>query len=146
MKSVDVRISINAPAGRVWEILADYEGWTFFKEISKAELLQPGKAEKAGVGAVRKLRLNGLTFVEEVTAFEPPKYMEYVVRRSTIPGQRETARNELSMNGGVTELRWSGQLELAIPVIGKIMEPVLKAMTARTFKSFVEQVKVKAEG
>ncbi len=145
MKTVDVRIKIDAPPEKVWEILTDYEGWTFFKEISKAELLKRGKSEKAGVGAVRKLRLNGLPFVEEITAFEPPKYMEYVLEKSAIPGQRETARNELSMSGNGTELRWSGQLELEIPVIGRMLEPVLQRMTRKTFQSFIEQVKAKAE-
>lgn len=145
MKAVEVKVKIDAPAERVWEILTDYEEWTFFREIGKAELLQRGKDDKAGVGAIRKLRLNGLPFVEEITAFEPPKYLEYVLRKSAIPGQRETARNELSMSGGVTELRWSAQLEMDIPVIGKLLEPALQKMTARTFRSFAEQIKKKAE-
>jgi hypothetical protein len=76
MQTIDIGTHLHALIERVWEFFSDYEGYTSFKGVSKAKLLQEGSSEKNGVGAVRMVRVTGVTFIEDIVTFDPPYRLE----------------------------------------------------------------------
>jgi Polyketide cyclase / dehydrase and lipid transport len=145
MYTIDVGIHINAPIGRVWDQFADYEGYTDIREVSSAKLLQEGNDERTGVGAVREVRIKGVTFVEDIVTFDAPKCLEYRVKKSSLPMKHEIGRMEFSPSGEGTDVHWTSRFELAVPLIGKMLERFLGASMSKTFTSCLEQAKLKLE-
>jgi len=82
METIDIAIRIRAPIERAWELLSDQEGYTFAKQVSKAELLKEGRDDKNGVGAILRIRAMGATIVWEVVGFDPPHRFEYRITKS----------------------------------------------------------------
>lgn len=145
METIDVRMHFNAPVEKVWELLADHEGYTAIEEVSSAELLQEGREDRNGVGAIRKVTLKGITFVEDIVAFDPPTRLEYRVKRCTIPIRHEIGRIDLAPGDSGTDLHWISRFELPLPLVGKILEPLLRRTMSQTFISALEQLKARVE-
>ena len=145
METIDVNIHIDAPIEQVWELFADYEGYTDIKEVSSAKLLQEGRDERAGVGAVREARLQGIKFVEDIVIFEPPNCLEYRVKKCTMPIRHEIGRMEFTPSNDGTDLHWTSRFEFPVPLVGKRLEPFLCRRMNKTFISCLEQAKAKLE-
>lgn len=142
MQTAEFKVHIEAPVERVWDFWSDYEGYAILKGIGKAKLLREGRDEKNGVGAVRKIRILGITFVEEIVAFDRPQRIEYRVRKCTIPMEHEIGIMEFTENGGGTDINWSTTSELKIPKVAFILLPVLGIAFNRAFQGALNQSKV----
>lgn len=137
---------VNAPIERVWERFSDHEGYTAFKGVGEATLLAPGKRERNGVGAVRRIRFLGVLFVEDITAFEPPGVLEYRVRECSLPVRHRQGRVELSPREGGTEIRWWSRFEVPLPVMGGILGKGARLVFQRAFQRAVQGMKRDLEG
>ena len=146
METIDVRMHFQAPAEKVFDLLADHEGYVFIKEVSSSELLREGREHKNGVGAVRRVRLLGITFVEDIVGFDPPRRLEYRVRRCTLPIRHDIGRIDLTPVEGGTDLHWISRFELALPLAGRFLAPLLRRTMSRTFLSALDQAKARLEG
>lgn len=145
METIDVSMHFDAPIEQVWELFTDYEGYTDIKEVSSAKLLQEGRDDRAGVGAVRQVRLQGITFVEDIVTFEPPNCLEYRVKKCTMPIRHEIGRMEFTPSKDGTDLHWTSRFEFPVPLVGKRLEPLLCRRMSKTFMSCLEQAKTKLE-
>ena len=53
VQSVSLRIHVDAPVERVWNLISDHEGYIRLTDVTSAELLREGKVERNGIGKRR---------------------------------------------------------------------------------------------
>jgi uncharacterized protein YndB with AHSA1/START domain len=127
-KTIVVRRTIPAPIGEVFAVLSDHAGYTAFKGIKDARLLQEGKAEPNGLGAIRRIGLGSVWFEEEITVFDRPVRMDYQILRSRPPVEHELGSIQLQDTDQGTQVIWTSTFRVRIPLIG----PWITASAART--------------
>lgn len=125
MYTIDVSTHINAPIEQVWGLLSDQEAYTFASVVSEAKLLQRGKSEKDGVGAVVRVRAMGAPVTWEIVAFEPPARLEYRITRVLLPMRHEKGVLEFTTRGEGTDVRWTSSFEVPVPVVGRVLGPLI---------------------
>src|SRR5262249_18478693 len=85
MSSVKVTHRIPAPAEDVFDLLADHANYDRFRAINGSKLLREGKPAPNGVGALREIKVRPLTFEEEITAYERPTRLDYLIVKLNVP-------------------------------------------------------------
>lgn len=145
MKTVEADLYIQAPIERVWELFTDHEGYTFFKGASEAKLLQEGSSDKNGVGAVRRFRILGITFLEDIVTFDPPRHFEYHLTECTLPIRHEIGGAEFTPRDEGTDVHWSSRFEVSIPLVGKILAPIFYRVYGKWLLYVLKQAKAKLE-
>lgn len=144
MQTIDVDIHIRAPIQQVFDLMIDTEGCpSWIKGASNSKLLKEGSGAKYGFGAIRSIRLSGVTFVEEIVKYDPPNSYEYHVRKSTIPMDHELGRVEFVSSGDGTDVRWVSRA--GGKHIFRLFEPVIGRSMQKSFQKILEQAKVKLE-
>jgi len=113
-----MKIYIHAPIERVWEGLSNHEGLIRFSDVTYARLLQEGQGNRNGLGAVREVHFHGVKFVEDIVAFEPPRLLEYKVKKCSMPIEHDIGRVELIARGEGTEVHYLTRFRVKVPVIG----------------------------
>jgi uncharacterized protein YndB with AHSA1/START domain len=103
---IDLRQTLAAPIDACFGILADHEGYTRFRGISKAELIEVGQSDRNGVGAVRRLTSGRIWFDEEITAYERPRRLDYLIKQTNLPLNHQGGSIELDQIGTVTHVHW----------------------------------------
>ena len=116
------------------------------KGVGKAKLLEEGREERNGIGAVRMVRALGITFVEDIVTFDAPHRLEYRVKKSTIPIQHEIGTMDFTTCGTATDVRWVSRFDLNIPLIGGILAAILCRVFNAVFQDFLNQSKAILEG
>lgn len=142
METIDIAIRIRAPIERAWELLSDQEGYTFAKQVSKAELLKEGRDDKNGVGAILRIRAMGATIVWEVVGFDPPHRFEYRITKFPLPFRHDIGTVELISHGDCTDVRWMSRFEVPVPLAGRMMELIICRVFGKVHQSTLEQAKV----
>jgi len=145
METIDLAISIRAPLERAWELLSDQEGYTFVRQVKKADLLEEGRGDRNGVGAVLKIRAMGATILWEVVGFEPPRRFDYRITKFPLPFRHEIGSVELTSGGDRTDVRWLSRFEVPVPLVGRMMELVIRRVFGKVHQSTLEQAKALLE-
>ncbi len=139
MHEVLVETVIPAPAEEIFEILGDHAAYARFDGIASATLLRPGQSEPSGVGALREIRA-GLRFVEEITRFERPGRMDYVIRECSIPIDHEGGSIELSDDPEGTRVVWRSRFRVRIPLLGGLIGRIVRPRLEAAFVGMLEEV------
>ena len=146
MARIDLDKTLAASIDEVFELLSDHAGYTRFRGFTTAELLHEGKDERNGVGALRKLVASGLRFEEEITAFERPTRMDYVIRKVNIPLEHEGGSIRLEPAGDGTRVRWTSSFTTPIPVLGRPAAAAGAIAIKRGFVRLLEDIERLATG
>ena len=140
MRSIRVERRLDAPPEAMFEVLSDHAAYARFEGIRRAEVVTPGDPAPNGLGAVRHVFIGPLRFEEEVTAYEPPRRLDYVIRDVTaIPFHHEGASIRLEPDGAGTRAVWTSSFEIPIPVIGAAMDWAFKQRLERGFGRVLER-------
>jgi hypothetical protein len=142
LETIDIAIRVRAPIAQAWELLSDQEGYTFARQVSKAELLKEGHGDKNGVGAVLKIRAMGATIVWEVVGFDPPHRFEYRITKFPLPFRHEIGAVELNPRDDFIDVRWLSRFEVPVPLAGRMMELIIRRVFGKVHQSTLEQAKV----
>jgi uncharacterized protein YndB with AHSA1/START domain len=135
---------IAAPIERVFEALSDHE--TFIRDpITRTRLIAFGTPDRNGLGAKREVRAPLVRFVEEVTAWEPPRSYSYLIRESSPSIVHHGGEIALTSRDGATDIDWQTRFEVPIPVIGSALEPAFKFILIRSFNTLLRQAKKRLE-
>ncbi len=145
METVELKVYIHAPVEDVWEKLSDYEGYADLSDVREAKLLRPGEKERNGLGAVRRVNVMGVVFIEDITAFDPPRRLEYHVKKCSIPLKHKLGRMDLTPRGEGTEIHWTTIIEIPIPIIGGLMTKISRLITRDTFYNVLLEMKEEME-
>jgi uncharacterized protein YndB with AHSA1/START domain len=95
----------DLPAAQLWGVLADHAGMTTWFPGLTVGLDHCGQPPPNGVGAIRLVRMLGLTVREEITAFQPPHRLAYRCV-SRLPLRNYAGEVILTPRGAVTEVTW----------------------------------------
>lgn len=146
MLTMRMEMTFEAPIERVWASLIDYEGYARFPKVQAAKMLARGAEHPAGVGAVRELRVDGITFVERIEAFEPMRRIAYKITESRpLKLRHDIGVMELTDQGGRTHLSWSTTFAVDLPIIGGPLTYVVRFAMARTFRAILLFIKAELE-
>lgn len=142
MQTIRIEMTFDAPLERVWDILIDYEGYARFPKVQAARVVTPGKDHPAGVGCVRELRVDGMTFQERIEEFEPLRGLAYkIIESHPLKLRHDIGRMALTDQGGRTHLSWSTTFAVDVPVIGGLLTYVARFGMERTFRGILEFIK-----
>jgi uncharacterized protein YndB with AHSA1/START domain len=124
MPSYDVRVRCAAPKEKVFALVADATTWPKWAGpmFFHGSWAQEGDPPPGGVGAIRKLGSRWLNSREQITEFDPPHYLAYVVLR---PSPVRYYRAIVSIDsidtdgdGDGSRITWAGAWETRIPGTG----------------------------
>ena len=144
-RSIRVTRRLDAPPETVFAVLADHARYERFDGIRRSELVETGDPAPNGLGAVRWVWLGPLRFEEEITAFEPPNRLDYLIRDVRgLPFRHEGGSIRLSPGEGGTDAVWTSSFEIPIPLVGSAIDRVFCSRLARGFDAVLERSAVLA--
>lgn len=133
MKTVTVKRVINAPCERIFEVISNHEGYASLLGMTVARLERAGRIEKNGEGALRYLKSGAVWFREEITIFERPHRMDYLIIDSLLPLEHKGASIRLRETANGTEVSWTSSFNVKVPLIGGLLSRVLAKQMAQGF-------------
>jgi uncharacterized protein YndB with AHSA1/START domain len=140
MQSLHVTRSIAAPPEAVFDLLTDHANYERFRGIDDSVLIREGNPAPNGVGAVRRIRVRPLRFDEEITAYERPSRLDYLLVDLNVPFEHHGGSIQLSPDGGRTQVDWRSSYTIPMPLVGGLQEIVWKPMLSRGFSRVLEDV------
>jgi uncharacterized protein YndB with AHSA1/START domain len=140
MRTVQVTRSIPAPAAAVFDLLADHANYDRFRGIRGSELLNEGEPAPNGVGAMRRVQTGPLRFEEEITAYERPARLDYLIVKINAPYQHDGGTIRLTERSGWTLVEWTSSFRVPTPLLGGIQERLWAYRLARGFRQVLEDV------
>jgi uncharacterized protein YndB with AHSA1/START domain len=139
-RSIRVERLLAAPPQSVFDVVADHARYERFDGIRRSRLAKPGEPAPNGVGAVRWVWIGPLRFEEEVTAFDAPRRLDYVIRRvRALPFRHAGGSIRLEPEGGGTRAVWTSSFEIPIPLLGRLLDRVFERQLDRGFGRVLER-------
>jgi ribosome-associated toxin RatA of RatAB toxin-antitoxin module len=146
MQEIHVTRTIPAPAEAVFDLLADHANYDRFRPIHASELVREGDPPPNGLGAVRRIKVRPLVFEEEITAYERPSQLDYLIVKLNVPFEHHGGSIRLTAEGSGTQVDWRSSYTIPTPVIGRPEELVFRPVLARGFRQVLEDVERALEG
>lgn len=140
MRTVHITRTIPAPAEAVFDRLADHANYERFRPIHRSELLREGDPAPNGVGALRRIKVRPLIFEEEITAYQRPSRLDYLIVKLNVPFEHHGGSIRLAPEGDATVVDWRSSFSVPTPVIGGPEELVWQPVLARGFRRVLEDV------
>jgi uncharacterized protein YndB with AHSA1/START domain len=146
MLNARAKITVNAKAEHVWAVVTDYAGYARFPGITAANLRTPGRAQPAGVGAVREVTAGAATFVEEILEFDAPRRLVYkIIESRPIKIDHEFGCMQLTARGDQTDLEWETRGKVGVPLVGGLLEYPMRFVIQRSFERILRWIKADLE-
>jgi uncharacterized protein YndB with AHSA1/START domain len=140
MRTVHVTRTIAAPAEDVFDLLADHARYDRFRGIRGSDLLSEGNPPPNGVGAMRRVLIGPLRFDEEITGYERPRKLDYLIVNINSPLEHKGGHIRLSEEGGSTTVEWRSEFRVPVPVVGPAVELGWFIALRRGFHRVLEDV------
>jgi hypothetical protein len=140
MKSVHVTRTIPGPPEPIFDLLADHANYDRFRAINASELLREGDPAPNGVGALRSVKVRPLSFEEEITAYERPTRLDYLIVKLNAPLDHRGGSITLTPDGEATRVDWRSSFSVPTPLVGGLQELVWQPVLARGFRRVLEDV------
>jgi uncharacterized protein YndB with AHSA1/START domain len=140
MRTVHVTRTIPAPAEDVFDLLADHGHYDRFRGINGSELVREGDPAPNGVGALRRIKVRPLSFDEEITAYERPSRLDYLIVKLNVPFEHHGGSITLTSEGGATHVDWRSSFTVPTPLVGGLEELVWQPVLTRGFRRVLEDV------
>jgi hypothetical protein len=140
MQSIHVTRTIHAAAEPIFDLLADHANYERFRPIHASRLLREGDPPPNGIGALREIQVRPLTFEEEVTAYERPIRLDYLIVKLNVPFEHHGGSITLAPEGDGTAVDWRSSFAVPTPVVGRLEEFVWGPVLERGFRRVLEDV------
>ena len=140
MRSVRVERTIEAPIERVFDLLSDHAGYHRFRGITGSAVVREGEPPPNGLGALRRIDVGMLHFEEEITAFEPPARMDYLIVKVNLPFEHEGGSIRLEQTTEGTHVVWTSSFWITVPVLGGLAAAVFAMRLSSGFNRVLEDV------
>jgi uncharacterized protein YndB with AHSA1/START domain len=133
MRTVRVEKTIQAPIEQVFDLLTDHANYKQFRGIRDSELLREGEPAPNGVGALRRVDVGRLRFEEEITHYESPVRMDYLIRRINAPLEHEGGSIRLEPTDQGTRAEWTSTFRVTARGVGGLVTGVAATSIRRGF-------------
>lgn len=142
MFNVYVEKVIEKEIDVVFAELADHAGYSRFRGVKAAKLLEPGEIEENGLGALRHIDLGAVKFDERITYFERPTRLDYNIEQSSpFPFRHELGSITLEPVTGGTKVIWVSKGTIAIPILGRFfLDKKFERQGIQGFASLLKQI------
>lgn len=128
MRHVAVTRMIPAPPGAAFARYADIPSWTRWAGLGRVALGRPGDVD--GVGALRVITNGPVRVVEEVTAVDAPRRLDYRLVRG-FPIRDHAGWVTFTPSDGGTTVLWECDFTSRIPGAGPAFRVLFAAIFAR---------------
>jgi uncharacterized protein YndB with AHSA1/START domain len=140
MRSVHVTRTIPGPPEPIFDVLADHARYDRFRSIHGSELIDEGEPAPNGVGALRRIKVRPLVFEEEITAYERPSKLDYLIVKLNVPLRHDGGSITLTPDGDGTRVDWRSSFSVPTPVVGGVQELIWQPVLSRGFRRTLEDV------
>jgi uncharacterized protein YndB with AHSA1/START domain len=140
MKTIHVTRTIPGPPEPIFDRLADHANYDRFRGIHHSELVREGDPPPNGFGALRRIKVRPLVFEEEITAYERPTRLDYLIVKLNVPFKHDGGSITLTPDGDATRVDWRSSYEVPTPVVGRLEELVFQPLLVRGFNRVLEDV------
>jgi uncharacterized protein YndB with AHSA1/START domain len=140
MQTITVTRTLKAPIDKVFAQLSDHANYAQFGGLKSSKLVREGNTEKNGVGAVREIDAGLAWFQEEVTVFERPTRMDYLIVKSRPPIEHKGGSVRLKATPAGTEVVWTSTLRLKIPLIGGLLTMLVAPQLGKGFSGMLKAI------
>jgi uncharacterized protein YndB with AHSA1/START domain len=140
MRTVHVTRTIPAPAEDIFDLLSDHAHYDRFRGINGSELMRQGEPAPNGIGALRRIKVTPLSFDEEITAYERPSRLDYLIVKLNVPFQHNGGSIRLTPEGDATHVDWQSTFKVPTPVVGGLQERIWHPVLTRGFRRVLEDV------
>jgi uncharacterized protein YndB with AHSA1/START domain len=132
---------LNKDIDTVFEAIADHARYDRFPGVSKSVLIEEGKNEKNGTGALRVIGAGRLELTERITRFERPNRMDYRIEKSRPFTVRHT-KGEISLQpeGDNTRVIWISEGAVKVPLLGGMMDRMAERNFSKAFSSLLKAI------
>jgi hypothetical protein len=145
MREIHVVHQFAAAPERVFAALSDHVSFLSNGTV-RCRLQREGTTQRDGIGAVREVEGDGLRFVEDITAFDPPRHYEYVIRSmtrangGTLPLRHERGWLDFTPTAGGTRVDWHSRIHATIPLLGSLLiEPLVARKLEHAFTTLLQR-------
>ncbi len=146
MRTITVNRVLKAPIEHVFTQLSDHANYKQFPGVKKSTLVREGKPHKNGVGALREIDAGLAWFQEEITAYERPRRMDYVIRASRPPIEHQGGSVRLEPVPEGTRVNWTTTLHIKLPLIGGLATRLLAPQLERAIHGILNTIERGAPG
>ena len=139
------RIHVERVLGKdidtVFEAISDHAGYVRFPGVSESLLIEEGRDEKNGTGALRIIGAGRLELTERITRFERPNRMHYQIEKSS-PFSVQHTKGEivLTPEGEQTRVTWISEGHVQVPVLGRVMDRLAERSFSKAFSSLLKAI------
>lgn len=140
MRSLHVTRTIPGPPEPIFDLLADHAHYDRFRGIDGSRLLRQGDPPPNGVGALRQIVVRPLRFDEEITAYERPSRLDYLIVKLNVPFEHHGGSIALTPDGAGTRVDWRSSFTVPVPVVGRGIELPWFLTLRRGFNRVLEDV------
>ncbi len=141
MFKIRVERLLDKSSEDVFNAITDHANYKLFPGISESILLEEGKHEKNGEGALRKIVSGLIKFTERITYFEKPTSMSYHIESmSPIPVRHEKGEITIQSINGKTKVVWLSEGHIDVPVIGSILDKIVETRISKAFGAILKYI------
>lgn len=137
-QEIRIQESLTASPEQVFDYLADHEKFVALFG-GQGRRVVDGEKTPNGLGSVRRIGPGPIAFEETITAFEPPRRIEYRITRGS-PLRDHRGEIRLSPEGTGTRLDYLIQFRGRFPLIGRIVAAALRAGWQRHARPQLQQL------
>ena len=146
MRTVLIKMHINAPIEQVFEAISDHERFLVAADGTSTKVLQAGPSERNGLGCIREVKVGQRAwYVEEITAWQRPSYFEYTIRKASMPIHHEGSRLSFAAADGGTNVQWSSRFSIPIPILGIFLGATAAKLYSKAFTGLLTAAKAQLE-
>jgi hypothetical protein len=139
-RSIHIDRHLRAEPAALFDVLVDHARYDRFDGIRRAEVVKKGTPDANGLGAVRHVYIGPLRFEEEITAYEPGRRFDYVIRDVRgLPFRHEGGSVRLEPDGAGTRATWTSSFEIPIPIVGRAADRLFSARLEKGFNDTLDR-------
>ncbi|NMT64369.1 SRPBCC family protein [Marinobacter orientalis] len=125
----------------VFTAISDHARYDRFPGVDRSVLVEEGKDEKNGTGALRIIGAGRLELTERITQYERPNRMHYRIEKSS-PFSVQHTKGEivLQSEGEQTRVHWISEGHVQVPLLGGLMDRLAERSFSKAFSSLLRAI------
>lgn len=140
MHTITIDRVLKAPAEHVFAQITNHANYTQFPGINASKLTREGQQHKNGVGALREINAGPFWFREEITAFERPKRMDYLILASRPPIEHQGGSIRMTAVPDGTRVNWTTTFRIKLRWVGPAATKLLAPRLERAFHGILDTI------